>query len=934
MDCKMTDKIVLVTGATGFLGTQIIQRLLTHTDNEINVLIRGEDPQRRLSRAWWEFPLLIENIGQRIQLYNGDITQKHLNLTEEDYNNLTQKTTHIIHTAADLRLNAPLEELRKTNVTGTINLLELAQNIHDDHGLERFSHVSTAYVAGASKGIINEDVLTSEYGFLSNYEKTKYESELQVKNSNLPINIYRPSMIVGDSKTGYIKTFNTLYVPLRLYLTGKQRILPIYSTTKINLIPVDYVADAITKLTFKTPAEGVTFHLTAPYDSLPTVKELLKSVQNWALTELDYKLPQPLYMPYLASYLKKLSKSRFLTGKNKRLLKTINTLAPYLNENRQFRRDNTDKYMGAYNLKWQDYLPHLLEYAIYNGFFHRSNRTVHEQILFRLKSHSHPIEYYDIINSEYETRTPLEMRRDIQFAVKSLIKIGVVPGDRVAIVGFNNTRYLTLDVAVGLVGAISVPLYYTSSIEEIKEIIMDSKATILFIGTPSILNKLKEYGNKFTIINFTHESEDEQSPEIMNWTCFLEYGSELLLDDKVTAPVDFNDTATIRYTSGTTGKPRGVTFTHGNLRWLAEYIASMPPWKDRNNTVSYLSLLPLNHVVEGILGLYGPYYAPAALKLYFLEDFQDLPQTLPQVRPTIFFSVPRFYEKVWTNVQESRIGAYYLKSSDNIKKQLYRRLIRNGILKKTGLDHCAQLIVGSAPMSEDLLKNFQDLGIEIYNAYGLTEAPLVTINRLDNNKIRTVGEPLPLTRIRLASDNEVMVQGPQVTNGYYNTDETPLVDGWLRTGDYGYLTKDGSLVITGRKKEVIVNSYGKTINPLKIEFMIRDIPGVNEALLIGEGKPYCSALLWTDESTLNNNNNIREAIGEINLRLSRPEEIKKWVTLLNDLSIENGDLTANLKLKRKNILKRYKTVLNFIYHETERPPEILYYDEYNGDIVN
>lgn len=953
---KHHNKVVLITGATGFLGTQIIQRLLKDTNYKIVTLVRGKDKEtaiNRVSRAWWEFHELINVIKKedtdRILVLNGDITKKQLGLNKADYENLVLDLTHIIHTAADLRLNAPLDELRKNNVEGTSNVIELAHKVHDDHGLTRFSHVSTAYVAGGRKGLIREDSLSDGSGFLSNYEKSKFESELQVKNSGLPVSIFRPGMIVGDSKTGYIKTFNTLYVPLRLYLSGKQRILPVKPSAKINLIPVDYVADAVTRLTFQSSAEGLTFHLTAPYDSLPTAGELIKFVQDWALENLNFKLPRPVFAPVLMPFIEKLSGSGIIRSKkNNAILQTINTLAPYFNEDRIFSQDNIERFMGPYKLRWQDYLPKLLKFAVYMGFFHRSERTVHEQILFRLKSHNRPVRYYDIIEGNFKATTSSEIRHNMLSAIRSLRKLGVCRGDRVALVGFNSTRFLTLDVAIGLVGAVSVPLYYTSSIEEIKEIIEDCNARVLFIGTPHILSKLKELQNHFTLISFTRESGElhselpgeELSLKILGWNDFLNLG-EGEANLKLAAPVDFDEVATIRYTSGTTGKPRGVTFTHGNLRWMAEYIASMPPWKDRNNDVNYLSFLPMNHVVEGILGMYGPYYAPAPLKLYFLEDFQDLPEALPMVRPNIFFSVPRFYEKVWSEVEESMVGESYLKSEEGKKKQILRRLIKRGVLKKAGLDRCAQLIVGSAPMSGDLLKAYQRLGIEIHNAYGLTEAPLVTINRLGANRTETVGEPLPSTQIRIAPDGEVMVQGPQVMSGYFNHDlEAPdslLKNCWLLTGDFGYLTEEGSLVITGRKKEVIVNSYGKTISPLKIECLLKDIPGISEALLIGDKKPYCSALLWFDEEP--QIENISDSITRINSRVSRPEQIKRWVALKNDLSIENGDLTGNLKIKRINVIKRYQKVLNFIYEDAERPECILHLgntgnnnEEYSEDL--
>jgi long-chain acyl-CoA synthetase len=328
--------------------------------------------------------------------------------------------------------------------------------------------------------------------------------------------------------------------------------------------------------------------------------------------------------------------------------------------------------------------------------------------------------------------------------------------------------------------------------------------------------------------------------------------------------------------------------------------------------------------------MYSPYYAPANLKLYYLEKFQELSLALPLVKPTIFFSIPRFYEKLWSKLITSKIGQYYQKSEEGILKQVLRRLLRHATLKRAGLNKCAQLIVGSAPISNELLKSFQDLGIEIYNAYGLTEAPLVTINRRGANRIETVGEPLPSTLIKIAVDGEVMVQGPQVTVGYFNSRESPFRDDWLLTGDYGHLTSQGSLVITGRKKELIVNSYGKSISPLKIESMIQDIPGVTVALLVGDGKPYCSAIIWMDELPLEFDI-INKAIGMINKRVSRPEEIKKWVILKNNLSIEAGDLTANLKPKRINILKHYHKVLDYIYDDREPLTEIIHHQYYEDD---
>lgn len=922
------NKVILLTGANGFLGTQAALRLLRSYNYKIIALIRGNDKQHatnRLSRAWWEFPELLDELGNRIHVLNGDITRNELGIEKQEYKNLIQTVTHIIHTAADWKLKSSLEELQKINVQGTENMLKLAQLAHEDHGLERFSHVSTAYVAGGKKGVVSEDSLTSKYGFLSDYEKTKFESEVLVRKSGFDVSIFRPSMIVGDSSTGYIKTFNTVYVPLRLYLSGKLKIIPVSRSMKINLVPVDYVADSIVKLTFEGKAVNKTFHLTAPVESLPTLEELIEFVREWSEENIDIKLNTPIYMPLNVSLLQKISSHGYLFGKGTgKLLETVNTLSPYFNENREYLGDNTEEIIGPYRYKWQNFLPKLIEFAVYHGFLHRSDRTVHEQALFRLQRSSMPVKYYDIVKGEIKESSSTDIYQNIISASKALQSMGVNKGDKVAVIGYNSTKYLILDIAIGIVGAVSVPIYYTSPLNEIREILDDSSAKILFAGIPQILNDLNEFDAHISVVSLCKQSVDRDL-EVISWEEFLKKGEEV--NKVIDTLLNFDDTATIRYTSGTTGKPRGVMFTHGNLRWMAEFIASMPPWKDRTSEISYLSFLPMNHVVEGIMGTYAPYYAPASLNLYFLENFHDLEESLQKVRPNVFFSVPRFYEKVWCNVLESRIGQIYI-SSSGIVKTVLGKLIKREILKKAGLDRCAQLIVGSAPVSDELLKYYHELGIEVHNAYGLTEAPLITINRIGKNRIGTVGEPLPDTYIKIDGEGEILINGPQVMSGYFKDDSDSLEDGWLHTGDLGYETPEDSLVITGRRKEVLVNSYGKTISPLKIEVMLKNISGIEEAMVIGDGKPYCSAFLWVEEDS--NLKWIDKTIGEINTRLSRPEEIKKWVILKDDLSI-GTDLTANLKLKRKSISKRYEDIINFIYGSGTKTDSILHFGSIEVD---
>ena len=248
-------------------------------------------------------------------------------------------------------------------------------------------------------------------------------------------------------------------------------------------------------------------------------------------------------------------------------------------------------------------------------------------------------------------------------------------------------------------------------------------------------------------------------------------------------------------------------------------------------------------------------------------------------------------------------------------KALMTKALRRGVLKKAGLDACRQLIVGSAPVSETLLRNYRDIGIEIHNAYGQTEAPLITINRLGDNVIPTIGTPLPDTEVTVTSEGELLVKGPQVMTGYYGMETACLENGVLRTGDLGTIHADGHITLTGRKKEMIVTAYGKNISVPKIEERLKIIQGVAEAVLIGENRPYCTALLWMQdgENSEEKAAGIDAQIKAMNAELSHPEQVKKFKVIEQPLSIQKGELTPNLKVKRRNVEEHFKEIIEEMY---------------------
>ncbi|MBQ1490349.1 MAG: SDR family oxidoreductase, partial [Blautia sp.] len=748
---------IFITGGTGFLGTELCARLVKEESSPIYVLVRSsskEEAIHRLREAWYHEEELYKSIGIRIFPVMGDFTQSGLGLSEED-EKILSSVTLIFHTGAEIGFQKGEKELYNTNILGTKNMLSFAASLPQ---LRRFVHVSTAYVAGLTKGVVLEGHIGEAFSSL--YEKSKAEAEKLVLSSGLPVCVCRPGMIVGHSQSGRVKSFNTIYYVLKLLLLGKLRLLPTSASLRLNLVPVDYVAEAVMRSGLIEEAAGKCFHLTCPTTLMPTAGELVDYCLTWAQKNLGENLPRPLFLPL--GFLQKagLAYNKKTENRQKGFLTNLLTLLPYFYSGQDFDRTNADAILGPYTLSWRDYVDPLLTFACRKNFMRQTGQTVFEQALVRRESERFPIRYYDITAEGIKKRTGHEINEQIQAIASALNAWGIQGGDRVALTGINSTDYLSLEQAIGLIGAVSVPLYYTTPMDEARLLLKKSGAEWFFVGDKRIMGHIEELEANVRVVSFS-VARDMKKPGVMEWEDFLQ---------KSLAPTSFRptsypapeDLATIRYTSGTTGEPKGVMFNFSQLTWMGEVLAELLPWRDRNHPLRYLSFLPQSHVVEGILASYAPYYLLTEVDYYYLNDFGALVESLPKVRPTVFFSVPRFYEKLWDQLGQNSLGRFYLKLQKGPVKKALGVILKKAVLKKAGLDACSQLIVGSAPVIEALLLGFRELGIEIHNAYGQTEAPLITINRMGDNQIPTIGTALPGTIITAEPDGELIVKGPQV----------------------------------------------------------------------------------------------------------------------------------------------------------------------------
>ncbi|WP_434991867.1 AMP-dependent synthetase/ligase [Arthrobacter sp. Ld5] len=558
-------------------------------------------------------------------------------------------------------------------------------------------------------------------------------------------------------------------------------------------------------------------------------------------------------------------------------------------------------------------------------------------------------------SGEWEDIAATEFRRQVEDIAKGLIASGVQAGDRVAIMARTRYEWSLADFAIWFAGAVSVPVYETSSPAQVAWILSDSGAVGAFVESARHEGVVRDAVALDGIDSLQHVWQFDGGGLDSLRTAGVGTDEQTLSERRAHAGLD--DIATIIYTSGTTGKPKGCELTHGNFVELSENAAAALPEVAREGGQTIM-FLPLAHVFARFISVLC---VAAGATVAHTPDVKNLLPDLQSYRPTFILAVPRVFEKVYNNsmlkAEDGGKGKIFHAGADvaiawskaeqagkipltlKVKHAVFDRLLYGKIRAAMGgrVEHA---VSGGAPLGDRLGHFFHGIGLMVLEGYGLTEttAP-ITVNTPKRIKIGTVGAPLPGNAVKIADDGEILARGVCVMKGYYNrpdlTDEA-FLDGWFRTGDIGELDDDGFLRITGRKKEIIVTASGKNVIPALLEDTIRANALVSQCVVLGDGRPFISALVTIDEEALPGwldrhqmpagtttveaaehptvLAEIQALVDQANSTVSRAEAIKEFRIVTTDFTETTGHLTPSLKIKRAQVLKDYSDVVESIYN--------------------
>jgi len=548
----------------------------------------------------------------------------------------------------------------------------------------------------------------------------------------------------------------------------------------------------------------------------------------------------------------------------------------------------------------------------------------------------------------------------VRRAAGALIAMGVRPGDRVAILAYNRQEWVVADLAAMMAGAVPVGIYFTAAPSEVAFILEDCGAVALFAENAAQFAKLAGQETKLAALRRVVMMEGEATdPWQITWPEYLRAGAATPEAEIAARMAGIQPAAagTLLYTSGTTGAPKAVELSHAALCNCVEVLRQTMDFSPQDRTISYL---PLAHIAEKMLSVHG--FAAFGFQMYFARSVPELARHLPEVRPTLFFGVPRVWEKLAGTLRErlsaatgtkakiaawaQAVGRGWHKAAREgrqpgfalgVQYRLAARLVYGKVKAATGLDAARALFSGAAPIAPEVLEFLSGLDIVVLELYGQSETCGPTSTNLPGaNRIGSVGRAVPGTELRIAEDGEVLVRDAKLLTGYAGRPDATaeaLVDGWLYSGDLGRLDADGYLYITGRKKDLIITAGGKNISPAAIEAAAEAVPILEHVVVYGDRKPFLSALVTLNPehlATLARQHNlpvegltqhpivlaeVQSGIDAVNAEQARVAQIRKYTILPGRFSVETGELTPTLKIKRAVVVARHLAALEAMYGE-------------------
>ncbi|MGK5595654.1 MAG: AMP-dependent synthetase/ligase [Parachlamydiaceae bacterium] len=557
------------------------------------------------------------------------------------------------------------------------------------------------------------------------------------------------------------------------------------------------------------------------------------------------------------------------------------------------------------------------------------------------------------VGDHWESLSTQEYTTQIRYLALALLKLGVKKGDRVGIIAQPSARWAIADLAIMVIGAVSVPLFANISEENFYYELRQTEVRIVFVGGQEQWQRYEESKDLFKLAIGLEDAPDH-SQKILSFESVLENGKELDaalpdLYERVASSIRPEDLATIIYTSGSTGVPKGAEHTHSSLFSLL-YV-DLFQW-DRVND-RYLSILPLAHVFGRVLNLITLYWG---ISTYYYNDYKNLGNACQELHPTILVVVPRILEKVYAKmvatIQEAdlmkrAIGQWAFdlanQEQESFWKHLFHpiaeKLVYSSLLEALG-GKLRVVLSGGAALNPQLCHFFRDIGVPIYEGWGLTEACPLTVNLPNQVKIGSIGLPIPSIEVKLNKEGEILIKGPNVMRGYYKnpgaTAEAIDAEGWFHTGDQGQIDDNGFVSIVGRSKELYKTSTGEMIAPIPIEQALCKAPFIDMALILADKRKFVAALLFPNFEILrvlkeNQNQShlsddeflksiyikdeMEKLLNKINGHLNHWEQVHAYRFIAQPLSIEAGELTPSMKIRREVIEKKFAYLIDAMFEE-------------------